>query len=82
MLAVDFRSGQLNTILRSEMDSFVKGTDVNVSFLARGVRRVFAHGVMAGAPAGVSGATFDEISQRVSTFLLDCMNSDFSDRAQ
>jgi hypothetical protein len=62
------------------MENFIRGGDVNVSFLAKSMRHVFAHGVLTANSGGLSPKRFDGISQKISDFLLDCMDSDFDTR--
>lgn len=66
--------------LRTMMREFINGQDVNVSFLARCTRHVFAHGVLTANSPGLSAKRFDQVSQIISDFLLDCMDQDFDRR--
>lgn len=69
-----------NQPLKQMMSNFIEGEDVNVSFLAKCVRHVFAHGVLAANSSGLSAEKFDKISMIISTFLLDCMDKDFESK--
>lgn len=62
------------------MQEFINGKDVNISFLARCTRHIFAHGILAANSAGISANKFHQISQVISDFLLDCMDADFDRR--
>jgi hypothetical protein len=66
--------------LKQSISDFVAGQDVNVSCLARSIRHVFAHGVLTANSTGISPKRFDQISQLISDFLLDCMDKDFNTR--
>jgi hypothetical protein len=66
--------------VKEMMQGFIQGENVNVSFLAKSIRHVFAHGVLTANSGGLSAKRFDRISQKLSDFLLDCMDSDFADR--
>ena len=66
--------------LKKMMREFIDGQDVNISFLARGTRHVFAHGVLTANSPGLSAKRFDEVSQIISDFLLNCMDEDFDKR--
>lgn len=70
----------LNRNLQEAMQLFINGEDVNISFLARCTRHVFAHGILTANSPGISAKKFDQISQVISTFLLDCMDEDFDKR--
>ncbi len=59
------------------MQSFLNGQDVNVSFLAKSTRHVFAHGVLAAHSTNLSSECFEKISQIIANFLLDCMDQHF-----
>ncbi len=67
--------GLINTL-----NSFIEGNDINVSYLARSIRHIFAHGVLSAHSVGLSSSNFDQISQLISEFLLDCMDEDFDRR--
>jgi hypothetical protein len=56
------------------------GHDINVSCLAKCIRHVFAHGILAANSTGLSPKRFDQISQIISDFLLNCMDQDFDQR--
>lgn len=62
------------------MREFIDGQNVNISFLARCTRHVFAHGVLTANSAGLTAKRFDQVSQLISDFLLDCMDQDFDKR--
>lgn len=66
--------------LKKMMSEFVTGQDVNVSCLARCIRHVFAHGVLTANAPGLSAKRFDQMSQIISDFLLNCMDEDFDKR--
>ncbi len=59
------------------MEEFIAGKKVNISFLAKAIRHVFAHGILTDNPGKLSPKKFDEISQKLSKFLLDCMDKHF-----
>lgn len=59
------------------MQRFINGQDVNVSFLAKCTRHVFAHGVLAAHSTNLSSKRFEEVSQIIANFLLDCMDQHF-----
>lgn len=48
-----------STELKKMMCKFIDGEDVNVSFLARCIRHVFAHGVLTANSFGLSAKSFD-----------------------
>jgi hypothetical protein len=62
------------------MQEFINGQDINISFLARCTRHIFAHGILAANSAGISANKFHQVSQVISDFLLDCMDEDFERR--
>lgn len=62
------------------MRQFIEGQDVNISFLARCTRHIFAHGVLTANSPNLSAKRFDQVSQVISDFLLDCMDQDFDKR--
>lgn len=66
--------------LKQILYSFIEGNSVNVSCFARSIRHVFAHGVLSAHAVGLSSQKFDQISQLISEFLLDCMDEDFDRR--
>jgi hypothetical protein len=66
--------------LKNMMREFIDGKDVNTSFLARCTRHVFAHGVLTANSPNLSAKRFDQVSQVISSFLLDCMDQDFDKR--
>ena len=74
-----------NKKLKQTMGAFMdrqttEGQAVNVSCFARGVRHVFAHGILTANAPGLSPQRFDQVSRIVSVFLLDCMDQDFDER--
>lgn len=71
-LALHLRSGG-----KLMMEEFIDGEKVNISFLAKAIRHVFAHGILTANPGKLSPKKFDEISQKLSKFLLDCMDEHF-----
>ena len=66
--------------LRNMMRDFMSGQDVNVSFLARCTRHIFAHGVLTANSPNLSAKKFDQVSQLISDFLLTSMDQDFEAR--
>ena len=64
------------------MNNFIKGevSGINISFLAKSIRHVFAHGVLTGNAGGLSAKRFEKISKLISEFLLECMDSNFERR--
>jgi hypothetical protein len=66
--------------LKQMMSDFKDNKDVNVSCFARSIRHVFAHGVLAANSTGLSPKRFNQVSQSISDFLLNCMDQDFDDR--
>lgn len=66
--------------LKKMMHEFIEGQEVNVSFLARCTRHVFAHGVLTANSPNLSAKRFDQVSQVISDFLLNCMDQDFDKR--
>jgi hypothetical protein len=66
--------------LKNTMQKFIEGEYVNVSFLAKCVRHIFAHGFLAANSSGLSIESFAEISRIISIFLLDCMDNDFESK--
>jgi hypothetical protein len=59
------------------MEKFIAGKNVNISFLAKAIRHVFAHGILTANPGNLSPKKIDEISQKLSKFLLDCTDDHF-----
>jgi hypothetical protein len=59
------------------MQRFIDGQDVNISFLAKSTRHVFAHGILAAHSTNLSSECFEKISQLIANFLLDCMDQHF-----
>jgi hypothetical protein len=59
------------------MQRFLNGQDVNVSFLAKSTRHVFAHGALAAHSMDISSECFEKISQIIANFLLNCMDQHF-----
>lgn len=66
--------------LKQMMCNFQNGEDINVSCLARCIRHVFAHGILTANSTGLSPKRFNEVSQVISDFLLNCMDCDFDNR--
>ena len=66
--------------LKQMICDFKDGREVNVSCLARSIRHVFAHGILAATSIGLSPKRFNQVSQLISDFLLDCMDRDFDER--
>jgi hypothetical protein len=66
--------------LKQMMSDFKDDRDVNVSCFARSIRHVFAHGILAANSTGLSPKRFNQVSQSISDFLLNCMDQDFDDR--
>lgn len=66
--------------LKKMMSGFIKGQDINVSCLARCIRHVFAHGVLTANSTRLSPKRFEQVSQIISDFLLNCMDEDFDKR--
>jgi hypothetical protein len=61
-----FLMPHLNPGLKTKIQEFIDGEEVSVSFLARCIRHIFAHGILAA----------------YSNFLLNCMDSDFDERVE
>ncbi|MGA1409612.1 MAG: hypothetical protein ACO37W_07755 [Prochlorotrichaceae cyanobacterium] len=66
--------------LKQMMHDFIEGQEVNISFLARCTRHVFAHGILTASSPNLSATRFDQVSQVISDFLLNCMDQDFDKR--
>lgn len=66
--------------LKQAIHDFKTGNEVSISCLAEGIRHVFAHGVLSASAIGLPARKFDQISQLISEFLLDCMDEDFDRR--
>ncbi|WP_055076169.1 hypothetical protein [Pseudanabaena sp. 'Roaring Creek'] len=66
--------------LKRMMRDFIEGKDVNISFLARCTRHIFAHGVLTAHSSNLSVKRFEEVSQIISDFLINCMDRDFDSR--
>lgn len=66
--------------LKEMMSEFTSGQDVNISFLARCTRHIFAHGVLTANSPNLSAKRFNQISRLISDFLLACMEQDFENR--
>lgn len=68
--------------LKEVMCDFInnKEKEINVSFLAKCMRHVFAHGILTANAMGLSPKRFDQVSQTISDFLLSCMDKDFDER--
>ena len=64
------------------MNNFINGemASINISFLAKSIRHVFAHGVLTGNAGGLSAKRFEKIAKLISDFLLACMDDDFERR--
>ncbi|MBD2076969.1 hypothetical protein H6F86_24400 [Phormidium sp. FACHB-592] len=69
-----------NKKLKQTMGAFIDEQAINVSCFAGGIRHVFAHGILTANASGLSPQRFDQVSQIVSGFLLDCMDQDFDER--
>jgi hypothetical protein len=68
--------------LKDLVNDFKGNKDINVSCLARCIRNVFAHGIIAANSTGLSPKRFDQVSQAIADFLLRCMDEDFDERVQ
>ena len=66
--------------LKKMMSEFTSGQDVNISFLARCTRHIFAHGVLTANSPNLSAKRSDQVSQLISDFLLTSMDQDFENR--
>lgn len=79
-----FLASHLNKSNTQIMNNFIKGevSGINISFLAKSIRHVFAHGVLTGNAGGLSAKRFEKISKLISEFLLECMDSDFESRVK
>lgn len=66
--------------LKQLICDFNAGKEVNVSCLARSIRHVFAHGILAATSTGLSPKRFNQVSELISDFLLNCMDQDFDKR--
>ncbi|MCX5965487.1 MAG: hypothetical protein NT070_20870 [Cyanobacteria bacterium] len=66
--------------LKQLICDFNDGKEVNVSCLARSIRHIFAHGILAATSTGLSPKRFDKVSKLISDFLLNCMDQDFDKR--
>lgn len=66
--------------LKKMMSEFMSGQDVNISFLARSTRHIFAHGVLTANSPHLSAKRFDQVSLLISDFLLTSMDQDFENR--
>jgi hypothetical protein len=77
-----FLASHLNRCNTQIMNSFIEGgsSDINISFLAKSIRHVFAHGVLTGNAGGLSAKRFEKIAKLISDFLLECMDDDFERR--
>lgn len=65
---------------KQKMQKIIADGNIDIVFLAMSARHVFAHGSFAAHSTGLSAKRFEEISQIISDFLLDCMDLDFTDR--
>jgi hypothetical protein len=72
-----FLASHLNPKGKSMMGEFISGENVNVSFLAKAIRHIFSHGILAANSGGLPPKKIYEISQKISEFLLDCMDDHF-----
>ena len=79
-----FLASHLNLNNTQIMNNFINGevASINISFLAKSIRHVFAHGVLTGNAGGLSAKRFEKISKLISEFLLECMDSDFESRVK
>ena len=79
-----FLASHLNRNNSQIMNNFINGevASINISFLAKSIRHVFAHGVLTGNAGGLSAKRFEKISKLISEFLLECMDSDFESRVK
>jgi hypothetical protein len=77
-----FLAKHLNSNNTRIMNGFIGGevSNINISFFAKSIRHVFAHGVLTGNAGGLSAKRFEKISKLISDFLLECMDSDFESR--
>jgi hypothetical protein len=65
---------------RTMCDFIGNEKEINVSCLAKSIRHVFAHGILTANAMGLSPKRFDQVSQIISDFLLNCMDKDFDER--
>ena len=79
-----FLASHLNKSNVQIMNDFIKGevSGINISFLAKSIRHVFAHGVLTANVGGLSARRFEKISKLISEFLLECMDNDFESRVK
>jgi hypothetical protein len=79
-----FLASHLNRNNSQIMNNFINGevASISISFLAKSIRHVFAHGVLTGNAGGLSAKRFEKISKLISEFLLECMDSDFESRVK
>ena len=77
-----FLASHLNRNNSQIMNNFINGevASINISFLAKSIRHVFAHGVLTGNAGGLSAKRFEKIAKLISDFLLACMDDDFERR--
>ena len=73
----EFLASHLRSGGKSMMEEFIAGKNVNISFLAKAVRHVFSHGVLTSNPGNLPPKKINEISEKISEFLLDCMDDHF-----
>jgi hypothetical protein len=64
------------------MRDFINGQDVDISFLAKSSRHIFAHGDLSAHSPNLSVKCVEEVSQIISDFLLNCMDKDFDKRVE
>jgi len=64
------------------MRDFINGQDVDISFLAKSSRHIFAHGELSAHSPNLSVKCVEEVSQIISNFLLNCMDKDFDKRLE
>jgi hypothetical protein len=65
---------------KQKMQKIIAEGNIDIIFFAMSARHVFAHGSFAAHSTRLSAKRFEEISQIISDFLLDCMDLDFTDR--
>jgi hypothetical protein len=77
-----FLASHLNRNNTQIMNNLIKGevSNINISFLAKSIRHIFAHGVLTGNAGGLSAKRLEKIAKLISNFLLECMDKDFESR--
>ena len=77
-----FLASHLNRNNTKIMNDLIEGkvSTINISFLAKSIRHVFAHGVLTGNAGGLSAKRLEKIAKLSSNFLLECMDNDFENR--